>query len=545
MKFFILAIILALLVSCSSSKLVLSEGELLNDLHRSNVGHIAFMNDYIPFDEYTESDFKEEVVHSEKKDLSFRMFLGKTLSHYLNELAPELTVEQLCKKGNFEITFLVNGKQVFKEQVNPGAGSCWFKNSATAYRIPLVSLEEEDHWGRFLWTRFLYKEGGIDALAGVSRNLKVEVRPYIKTDEVLVGDVIASGSVVIKSQEEVVEVDEELVKIQEIADHSGWKLSSSEFDLSLIQQMNKDIAAKKLKDISSVVVLKDEKLLIEEYFNGSNRSEKHNTRSVGKSFMSAIMGLAIDQGHIKSVDQKISEFYKLEKYKNFSKAKADVTIRDLLTMSSGFDGDDSNMDSKGNEEYMYPTKNWVKFGLDLEMKEDRNWTYFTAGSVILGDIIHQSVPGGLEAFAEEHFFEPLGIQDYVWQYTPQGVANTAGGIQMSALDFALFGQLYKNNGRWKGHQILSEEWVGESFQEHAVINEDNKDYYGYQFWEKTFTVGEKEYTANFCTGTGGNKIYIFEDLPLVIVITAKAYRLPQAHSQVKRMMEKYILPAVI
>ena len=102
---------------------------------------------------------------------------------------------------------------------------------------------------------------------------------------------------------------------------------------------------------------------------------------------------------------------------------------------------------------MYPTDNWVKFALDLPMTANKigeNWNYFTSGVVVAGDILDKSVPKGLENYADKKLFKPLGITNYKWQFTPQQKPSLAGGLRMKALDFAKFGQLYKNNGTWSG-----------------------------------------------------------------------------------------------
>jgi CubicO group peptidase (beta-lactamase class C family) len=213
-----------------------------------------------------------------------------------------------------------------------------------------------------------------------------------------------------------------------------------------------------------------------------------------------------------------------------------------------FEGNDNNGRSAGNEENMYPTKNWVKFALDLPIDtayKSGEWHYFTAGVVLLGDILHKTVPGGLEKYADEKLFKPLGITNYKWQYTPQQVANTAGGIRLTALDFAKYAQLYKNGGTWKGKQILSKEWIGKSFTKHKMLPGRQNEYYGYLFWNKTFTVNDKPYEAFYCAGNGGNHIYIFNDLPIVVVVTATAYNQSYSHAQVHTIMQDYILPAVI
>lgn len=176
----------------------------------------------------------------------------------------------------------------------------------------------------------------------------------------------------------------------------------------------------------------------------------------------------------------------------------------------------------------------------------KHWQYFTAGPVLLGDIIHKRVPDGLETYANKKLFTPLGIENYQWQYTPQNVANTAGGLQLKALDLAKYGQLYKNSGLWEGKQIIPQKWVQASLSKQAKRAEQNADgHYGYLFWHDTLTLGSHTYEVAYATGNGGNKIFIFKDIPFVIVITATAYNTVYAHRQVAQMMSDYILPAIL
>ena len=116
---------------------------------------------------------------------------------------------------------------------------------------------------------------------------------------------------------------------------------------------------------------------------------------------------------------------------------------------------------------------------------------------------------------------------------------------MSALDFARYGQLYKNGGRWNGQQLISRAWVDKTFTKQIALPSGGDDFYGYLFWNTTFNVGGKRHEAFFATGNGGNKIYVFRNQPLVIVITATAFGKWFMHTQVSSMMERYILPAVI
>ena len=331
------------------------------------------------------------------------------------------------------------------------------------------------------------------------------------------------------------------------AQNAGWPLNQTGYDSTLIQKLDAAITKNTYKDLNSLVVIKDGALLLEKYYNGTPCNRIHNPRSVGKTFASAALGIAIEEGYIGGIDQNLGAFYDLKKYNNYHHSKESVTLHHLLTMSSGFDGFDFVMDSPGNEENMYPQPNWVEWTLNLPMATDRKpgdqWFYFTAGVVVLGDIIHQSVPGGLEQYTHEKLFAPLGICMYQWQHTPQGVANTAGGFQLRPVDFAKFGQLYKNKGKWNGQQVLPEKWVETSFQPYYQTTNE-ADQYGYLWWNKTYQVGGKDYEVFYCSGNGGNKIFVFKDYDAVIVVTASAYGQRYAHPQVDEMMEQYVIPAV-
>jgi CubicO group peptidase (beta-lactamase class C family) len=548
-KIFTLLFFTFILASCSeedSTPLVLNKGEFLSELHQNNVGKIAFMNDWIDYDDFRQKDFTSQLVLNNNTDFGFRMFLGKTLTYYLSELEPQLSTRELCNNGNFQLTFSVDDKQIYQYNLQTGAGSCEYKNSAMVYGIPLVNKNNPDHWGRFLWLKFMKKGGGQQALAGGSHRLKIEVRPYIEYQQLKVGSIIAQGEVKLVTKEQ--KVDKALVAIQAIATTDKWQLSNDSYDKGLIEQLNTKIAQNYFKNITSITVIKRGELLLEEYFNSANRNSLHDMRSVGKTMASTILGIAIRDGHIKDENQTLKAFYALNSYQNPSKQKEDVTLKSLLTMSSGFTGNDMNPDSPGNEENMYPTADWVKFALDLPMDKSKtlgnNWDYFTAGAVVLGDILNKSVAGGLEKYADIKFFKPLGINDYKWQYTPTNVPNTAGSLQMSALDNARWGQLYLDNGVFNEQQIIPKSWIQSSLTKVIFIPDRDNEYYGYLFWNKTYQINHENLESYYASGNGGNKIMIFKDLGVVMVITATAYNQAYAHFQSDEIIEKYLLPAI-
>ena len=517
---------------------------LLYPIHKANLGKIAFIGTAIALENLKETDFLKSITFTEKTDLNIRVFLEQSLTNHLHMLAPQANADALTSHGNYQFTFIIDSKKVYTENLNVGAGSTSSKNQKTTFSVPLLSTANEDSWGRFLWNRF-YSNGGQDALTEGTHLLQIEIRPYLKMSELVTGNLLAVGQIEIIVPE--IKIDEQQVAVQRIAPTKDWQLSTATINVAKIEALNRKIAKQTYKNVTSIVAIKDGKILLEEYFNGANRNTLHDTRSVGKSFASTLLGIAIEDQFIKSETQTLKTFYDLPAFQNYSTAKDSITLQSLLTMSSAFDGSDMNSDSPGNEENMYPTENWVNFALNLPVDKTKvagkRWDYFTAGCIVLGDIIDKAVPHGLEKYADKKLFRPLNITQYQWQYTPQKVANTAGSLQLSSLDLAKFGTLYQNQGVWKGKQIFPKVWVAKSLSHQIYITDD--EFYGYLFWNKMYQVNGQAYEVYYASGNGGNRIFIFKDQPLVIVITATAYNTPYGEKQVDKMMQEYLIPAIM
>ena len=183
--------------------------------------------------------------------------------------------------------------------------------------------------------------------------------------------------------------------------------------------------------------------------------------------------------------------------------------------------------------------------MDDKKTVSKDWDYFTAGAVVLGDILNKAVPNGLEKYADEKLFQPLGITNYKWQITPTNVPNTAGGFQMNSLDNARYFQLYMDDGLYKEKQILSKSWVDASLTKHVSIPDTKNEAYGYLLWNKTYMVNDQPLEAFYASGNGGNKLMIFKDLGVTIVITATAYGQPYMHQQADEIIEDYLLPSIV
>jgi CubicO group peptidase (beta-lactamase class C family) len=529
--------LLLLCFSCGepAPELTLNEGKIHDENHRANIGKIAFMTDLVGYDDFDEADHLTRVDLNMTTELNARMYLDKTIISHLHDLAPTRSVRELCAAGSFQFTFLVDDAPIYVYNLQTGAGSCEYKNETTVYGIPLRGTEEQDHWGRFLWMKFMKLGGGDAALSEGNHLLEVEVRPYVDTGEVVIGPLIGKGNIRVNSTER--EIDSKEVVVQAIAPTDRFAIAADAPGKGRIEAMNRKIVSGQFEDVTSIVVLKNGALVLEEYFNGADRMTIHDTRSVGKSFAGTLLGQAIKDGYIKSIDQPLSDFYDLSKFDHPSSFKATTTLLQLLTMTAGFAGNDADPDSPGLEDNMYPTKDWVRFTLNLPAREKTDWQYFTAGVVVLGDIVHRAVPGGLQAYAREQLFTPLGITDQQWQRTPTGVGNTAGSLQMSSLSLAAYGQLYLDGGR----DLLPTGWAAESLSPLVARNDEKDGHYGYLFWHDVLTVNDEAYSVAYASGNGGNKVMMIPALEVVIVITTTAYGKPYAHRQADEMVADYLL----
>lgn len=509
-------------------------------------GKIFFSQVALPFDTLIRQQGVQQLTLFNKTNLFLTVSLSKPLTAYQRDLAPSIYPDSLAKIGNYQFSFLVDGKLIYRTELLPGAPRAAQQQVDTIWTKPLIDNEHEGRWwSQSAWNRFMYY-GGDSTLTDGPHHLRIIIRPYVKTPALVTGEIIAEGELALLVKRKPV-INLSAVSLSPVKPYDNLLPSGDNFDIDKIKALRAYIEADVFKHVTSVVALKNGKILFEEYFNGASRDSIHDTRSVGKTFASALTGLAIRDGYLRSPLQTIGEFYPIADYTHYSPAKARVTLKELLTMSSRFDGNDDLASSPGNEENMYPTDNWVKFTLDLPMdtiQYHQQWHYFTAGVMLLGSTLDRTIPGGLEKYAADKLFKPLHISNYQWGYTPQGVVNTAGGIRMNSLDLAKFGQLYANNGKWGKQQILPEKWVHESLSHQLPITGRTGEYYGYLFWNKTYRVNGKPYEVYYCSGNGGNKIFIFKDYPLVVVLTATAYGTAYAHRQADQMIENFILPAV-
>ncbi len=306
----------------------------------------------------------------------------------------------------------------------------------------------------------------------------------------------------------------------------GWKtnnLRSQKVDTTRIYQLFGQVLNGKNK-LHSVLLVQNGQLIIEEYFNKNSVDKLHDLRSTTKSIRSILMGIAIDKGFVAQIDDPISKYLKKPvPAKNMDKGKEKITIKHLLTMSSGLDCNDWDKKSAGQEDRVYKKKDWLQYTLDLPMVNEPGTVsnYCSMGVVLLAEIISQTSGMTIDKFAERHLFDHLGIADLSWGHTSDKKVIPSGKrLYMTSRDMAKIGQLVLNRGKWNEKQIVSEKWIVESTTPKTKITGMD---YGYLWWNIPFRTNNKEFVAKVATGNGGQYIMIFPELDLVAVFTGGAY----------------------
>lgn len=301
-------------------------------------------------------------------------------------------------------------------------------------------------------------------------------------------------------------------------------------------------------NVNGIIIVKNGHIAHEKYFRRKNAATMHNVASVTKSVTSSLVGIAIKQGYIKSVDERVLDFVPEYTFDFTEKRKYDVTLRHLLTMTAP-----------------YPFRNWHE-PLD-KMRRQSSWTgyaigmigqggrlgtfkYSTAGAHLLSSIITRVTGKCAREYANENLFGHIGMAEIPynelqtneledvfgrrvkgWVHDPKGNSAGGWGLTLTLRDMARFGYLYLNNGTWDNKQILPKTWVSES----TAINKNG---YGYLWWLRSVN----GYSAYSAMGDGGNMICCIPEKDLVIAIASQIIRRPRDRWT---LIEKQIFPAII
>ncbi len=342
----------------------------------------------------------------------------------------------------------------------------------------------------------------------------------------------------------------------------GWEtasLSSENVTAEPLKELIERITSGGYKSIRSILIVKNNKLVLEEYFprvEGDRRAQAfqrvspHEQTSATKSVTSILIGIAIDQGLIRDGGEKISKFFP-EHARVFSDAgKEEIRLKDLLTMTAGLSWDEWILpysDPRNDHVQMLRNEDPIRYVLERPVvaPPGTKFAYSSGNSITLGQIIQSTSGMPVDKYAERFLFEPLGISDFYWAKYPGEIVQTGGGLFLRPRDMAKIGYLFLNGGRWRGKQIVSEKWIGESTKSHVEAGQIPKaaraDGYGYQWWLSSLSIGDRTVESYSARGRGGQFILVVPEEQLVVVITSATDN--SLTFQPLEMMHQYVLPA--
>lgn len=287
-----------------------------------------------------------------------------------------------------------------------------------------------------------------------------------------------------------------------------------------------DVQEGRFGNLHSLLVSHRQQFIIEAYFNEYNADFLHEAQSVTKSFQSILVGILLDQRYIPHLDIPIHTY--LPDYQSlFTIEKQAITLRHLLTMTAGFDWNESHKPYfslyENHSNQLAMSKDWLYFALSrpLANPPGKVFNYNSASPILISQIIKETTCISNESFAQKYVFEPLDIQDYYYQKSAKD-PDLLADIDLTPRDLAKLGLLMLQKGIWQGKQIVSSKWIEASTQSHIVFP-SKKEGYGYFWWTKEFKVKKMSIRSYYAWGYGGQHIFVFPSLDVVIVMTGGIY----------------------
>lgn len=273
----------------------------------------------------------------------------------------------------------------------------------------------------------------------------------------------------------------------------------------------------------SFMVIQNDTIMYERYFNGYQHDSMVTSFSVAKSFDSALIGIAIDEGYIKSVNDPITDY--LPELAERDPRFRDIQIRHLLMMASGLRYDTNTIFLAQDDNLTYAFDDLRHLALtETEVVEQPGITflYNNYNPLLLGMILERATGRSVTAYLQEKIWDPIGMEyDGSWSLDSEesGFEKMESGINACTVDFAKFGRLYLNDGNWNGTQVVPADWVTVSTQDNGLI-QDAPVYYGYMWWGEKCNPDSQDFLA---MGNYGQYIYISPANNLIIVRNGEQY----------------------
>ena len=267
---------------------------------------------------------------------------------------------------------------------------------------------------------------------------------------------------------------------------------------------------------TAFVVIKDDKILYEKYFNGYQKDSISTSFSMAKSITSGLIGLAIDEGLIASVDDPVTKY--IPELRQKDPRFDNITIKNLLTMSSGLEYVEEGLPWSDDTKTYYDTDlRSLGFSSRIEDESGKRFHYNNYNALLLGMILERTTHKHVSQYLEEKIWKPLGMDapaSWSLDSVASGFEKMESGINAKAIDFAKFGRLFLNNGNWNDKQIISEKWVKESTR--PDVTTDPAPYYQYMWWVDPLSGNGTHYNF-YAAGKHGQFIYVIPEKDMIIV----------------------------
>ena len=323
-------------------------------------------------------------------------------------------------------------------------------------------------------------------------------------------------------------------------------------------RLDNAVLRKEFDNIHAVIVVRGGKLVLERYYEGRDkitRGEdlgivkfgpeiKHDLRSVSKSIVGLLYGLALADGKVADPDQSLFDQFPAYQDLAVDPKRSEMTVYHALTMTLGTEWDESPSyhDPRNSETAMDRASDRYRYVLDRPMVAEpgTQWTYNGGTTAVLAHLISRGTGQPLLDYAREALFDPLGITDVDWVADSKGVPIAASGLRMRPRDLAKIGQLALDRGTWGGSQVVPSEWLDEAFT--PRVRAFGRLEFGYQWWLGTSRGDGRAWIAAF--GNGGQALFIVPSLDLVVVTTAGKYNLPDDWELPFNVMGKVVMPSL-
>lgn len=270
--------------------------------------------------------------------------------------------------------------------------------------------------------------------------------------------------------------------------------------------------------VHSVQIVRHGRLALDAYFYPFRSDMRHDVASVTKSITSTLVGLAIQKGYVRDVQQPLITMFQGRTFLNVDERKRKLNIESLLTMTAGWDCGFEAKEARLFE--MRRSADWLQFMLDLPMVAEpgKRWAYCSGNCHVLSVLLTQTTGTNALAFARHELFTPLEIDDVAWATDSLGNNHGWGDLQLHPRDMARIGQMLLQRGRWGDQQIIPEAWIATATRAH-VERTSNNDHYGYFWWVKG-----KDHPGMFeAVGRGGQRINVWPAKDLVLVFTGGGF----------------------